>query len=65
MIKDYILLQKSLEPGEHNGVFKLTVWCEQKGKPTYEKSQHFVFCFFFQILDIVLNLSFTGTPFAG
>ena len=46
-ITDCFLVQKSLEPEEHNGVFKLTVRCEQKGKPTYEKSQHFVLFFFF------------------
>lgn len=63
MITDYFLVQKSLKPGEHNGVFKLTVRFEQKGKPTYDKSQHFVlfcFCFFFlpnslDCLELILH----------
>ena len=58
-IMDYFLVQKSLEPEEHNGVFKLTVRCEQKGKPTYEKSQHFVLFFFLpnsrDCLELILH----------
>ena len=37
-------------------VFEVTVRCEQKGKPTDEKKQHFVL-FFGQILEIVMNFS--------
>ena len=58
-ITDCFLVQKSLEPEEHNGVFKLTVRCEQKGKPTYEKSQHFVLFFFLpnslDCLELILH----------